>query len=86
LTVVSCEGGDIRQSPKGLYIETRYGREEINLEADPSPRQAVLDEMHKAIRSGIPPLHSARWGAATLAVCEAAIASSTQRREILLRR
>jgi phthalate 4,5-cis-dihydrodiol dehydrogenase len=84
LTVVSCEGGDIRQSPKGLYIETQEGREEIVLSADPSPRQAVLDEMLHAIRGHTTPLHSARWGAATLAVCEAAIASSNGRREIFL--
>jgi phthalate 4,5-cis-dihydrodiol dehydrogenase len=84
LTVVSCEGGDIRQSPKGLYIETREGREEIVLAADPSPRQAVLDEMLQAIRGHKAPLHNARWGAATLAVCEAAMASSAQRREIIL--
>lgn len=84
LTVVSCEGGDIRQSPKGLYIETRDGREEVVLSADPSPRQAVLDEMLQAIRGQKAPLHNARWGAATLEVCEAAMASSAQRREIIL--
>ena len=86
LTIVSCEGGDIRQSLKGLYIETREGREEIVLAADPSPRQAVLDEMLQAVRGHKPLLHSARWGAATLAVCEAAIASSNERREIVLSR
>src|SRR5712691_2694564 len=31
LTIVSCERGDIRQSPNGLYLYTEDGREEIEL-------------------------------------------------------
>src|SRR6185312_1553164 len=43
LTLVSCERGDIRQSPDGLYVYAEAGREEIAVPTDKSPRDLVLD-------------------------------------------
>ncbi|MEN3362741.1 MAG: phthalate 4,5-cis-dihydrodiol dehydrogenase [Burkholderiales bacterium] len=84
LTVVSCERGDIRQSPQGLYVHTQQGREEIVLPTDQSPRDLVMSEFHDAITGRAPALHDGRWGLANLEVCDAAIASSATGAEVLL--
>jgi phthalate 4,5-cis-dihydrodiol dehydrogenase len=85
LTVVSCERGDIRQSPRGLYVYSAAGRNEIVLPTDKSPRDLVLDEFHDAITGARPPVHDGRWGLANLEVCVAAIESSKTGREIELK-
>jgi phthalate 4,5-cis-dihydrodiol dehydrogenase len=85
LTVVSCERGDIRQSPQGLYIYSADGREEIVLPTDSSPRDLVLDEFHDAITGRRAPIHDGRWGLANLEVCIAAIESSEAGREVTLK-
>jgi phthalate 4,5-cis-dihydrodiol dehydrogenase len=85
LTVVSCERGDIRQSPRGLFIYSADGREEIVLPTDSSPRDLVLDEFHDAITGRRTPIHDGRWGLANLEVCVAAIESSQTGREIELK-
>jgi phthalate 4,5-cis-dihydrodiol dehydrogenase len=83
LTLVSCERGDIRQSPDGLLVYSESGREEIALPADKSPRDLVLEEFAQAI-AGQPVTHTGRWGLANLEVCTAAIESSRKDREIEL--
>jgi len=84
LTVVSCERGDIRQSPEGLLVYSEQGLTEIKLPTDRSPRDLVLAEMHDAITGVRPALHDGRWGLANLEVCDAAIASSAIGQEVLL--
>jgi phthalate 4,5-cis-dihydrodiol dehydrogenase len=83
LTVVSCEHGDIRQSPNGLYVYTDEGREEILL-----PNQMVRDgelrELVAAVSENRPSFPDARWGKATLETCLAIIQSSRERREVEL--
>jgi len=81
LTVVSCERGDIRQSPDGLLVYSDKGREEIALPKDKSPRDRVIAEFGQAI-AGKPVTHTGRWGLANLEVCTAAIESSSSGREI----
>jgi phthalate 4,5-cis-dihydrodiol dehydrogenase len=76
MTLVSCERGDIRQSPQGLFVYTREGCTEIVLPADRSPRDLVVAEWHDAILGAAPALHDGRWGLANLEICAAAIASS----------
>jgi len=85
LTVVSCERGDIRQSPRGLYVYSTKGREEIVLPTDKSPRDLVMDEFHDALTGRRPPIHDGRWGLANLEVCIAAIESAKDGREIALK-
>jgi phthalate 4,5-cis-dihydrodiol dehydrogenase len=85
LTVVSCERGDIRQSPRGLYVYSADGREEIVLPTDTSPRDLVLDEFHDALTGRRAPIHDGRWGLANLEVTVAAIESSETGREIELK-
>jgi phthalate 4,5-cis-dihydrodiol dehydrogenase len=76
LTLVSCERGDIRQSPHGLFVYTRDGCTEIALPAERSPRDLVVAEWHDAITGAAPALHDGRWGLANLEICAAAAASS----------
>jgi len=84
LTVVNCEGGDIRQSPEGLYVYTENGREEIKLPTDRTPRDLVLSEFGDAIAGKRPCIHDGRWGLANLEICAAALESSRTGREVLL--
>jgi phthalate 4,5-cis-dihydrodiol dehydrogenase len=81
LTLVSCERGDIRQSPDGLLVYSEAGCEEIALPKDASPRDLVLKEFAAAI-AGRRVTHTGRWGLANLEVCTAAIESSRTGREI----
>jgi phthalate 4,5-cis-dihydrodiol dehydrogenase len=84
LTVVSCERGDIRQSPDGLYVYSDQGREEIAVRNDKSPRDLVLDEFAAAVTGRSRPVHDGRWGLANLELCLAAIESSKRGEEIQL--
>ena len=85
LTLVSCEGGDIRQTPQGLSIDGPNGREILDLTLDTSPRDLVLKELWDALSGAAKPIHTGAWGAANLEVCEAAITSSMEKREVALR-
>lgn len=84
LTLVSCERGDIRQSPDGLLVYSDKGREEIALPKDKSPRDLVIVEFAAAI-AGKRVTHTGRWGLANLEVCTAAIESSRSAKEIELK-
>jgi len=76
VTLVSCERGEIRQSPTGLSVFTSEGRMDITLPVDRTPRDLVIAEFHDAITGTAPALHNGRWGRANLEICAAAIASS----------
>ncbi len=84
LTVVSCERGDIRQSPDGLYVYTVGGRSERRLPVDRDPRSLVLEEWYDTIARKRAPLHDGRWGVANVEVCLAVIDSSRTGNEIRL--
>ena len=84
LTLVSCERGDIRQTPDGLRVYTADGVRDVPVALNRSPRDRVLDEWHAAITGTAPALHNGRWGLANLEVCVAALASSAQGGEVLL--
>lgn len=85
LTVVSCERGDIRQSPQGLFVYTRDGCTEIALPTEFSPRDLVIAEFYDAITGAAPARHDGRWGRANLEICAAAIASSAGAKDVQLR-
>ena len=76
LTIVSCEQGDIRQSPSGLLVHGQAGVRAIELSVQRNPRDRVLDEFHAGICDPAVALHDGRWGLATLELCLAAIESS----------
>ncbi len=76
LTLASCERGDLHQTPTGLLVHRHTGIETIDLPANRSPRDRVIDEFAAAIRGQHAPRHDGRWGMATLEVCVAALESS----------
>lgn len=85
LTVVSCERGDMRQSPTGLLVHSVEGMREVAVPLDRGPRDRVLDELHAAITGRMLALHDGRWGLANLELCIAAIESSRSGREVVVR-
>lgn len=94
MLIVSCDRGDIRHSKYGLTVYGDDGAREIDLtgvgrkEVDFEGGATIppLLEMHAAILFGKPAYHSGAWGRATLEASLAMIASSRERREIMLER
>jgi phthalate 4,5-cis-dihydrodiol dehydrogenase len=83
LTVVSCEKGDMRQFPDGLYLYSDQGREELPC----SPfmdRAGELRKLYQAVIDKWPVFNDGKWGKATLEVLLAILQSSKERREIFL--
>jgi phthalate 4,5-cis-dihydrodiol dehydrogenase len=83
-TLVSCEKGDIRQTPDGLYIYGESEQREIPLSAGSRGREAEVEELYNAVVHNRPVFHDGRWGAATLEVCLAILESAKERKEIFL--
>jgi phthalate 4,5-cis-dihydrodiol dehydrogenase len=81
LTIVSCERGDIRQSPDGLLIYGDSARRE-ELLPNMTGRDLMFDELYQAVAEDVPPPHDGRWGLATLEVQLAVLESARQRREV----
>jgi phthalate 4,5-cis-dihydrodiol dehydrogenase len=84
-TLVSCERGDIRQSPNGIYVYGDSGIEEIPLPPGRSGRDAEIDELYQAVVEDRPVFHDGRWGQATLEVVLGIMTSAKERREVLMR-
>jgi phthalate 4,5-cis-dihydrodiol dehydrogenase len=86
--VASCERGDLRQSPQGIYIHDDSGKREIDTTGGAATgvvqRRAELQELYDAVVLGEPLWHDGRWGMATLEVCLAIMESARERREIRL--
>lgn len=83
LTIASCERGDIRQSPDGLYIYDENGRREITFDNRGQGR-GELTELRDAIREERPTFPDARWGMASLEVILGILQSSNERREVTM--
>ncbi|HEY6367897.1 MAG TPA: Gfo/Idh/MocA family oxidoreductase [Candidatus Binatia bacterium] len=83
-TLVSCERGDIRQTPDGLFIYGETEKREIPLETGRRGREAEVEELYNAVVHNRSVFHDGRWGAATLEVCLAIIQSAEKRKEIFL--
>jgi phthalate 4,5-cis-dihydrodiol dehydrogenase len=81
LTVVSCELGDLRQSPDGVFVYTSEGRQEVIGPVD-SGRSAELVELAEAVESGRPAFPGGEWGKATLEVCLGILESGRTGREV----
>lgn len=83
LTLVSCEKGDMRQSPDGVYLYTGDGCRQI-----PCPafldRGEALSRLVEAVNGYRPVLTDGRWGKSTLEVLLAILQSSREGREITL--
>lgn len=84
IIVVSCDLGDVRQSPNGLYVYDDDGRREIEVSNEQADGATDLEEIYGALRLGKPPAHDGRWGLATVEVVMAVMQSARERREIML--
>lgn len=86
LIIVTCEGGDMRLSPNGVFIHGRTGTREIAVPRGIGrPGQGdALDSLWQAVRYGRPNRHDARWGRDTIAVILAVLESAKERREVVL--
>lgn len=85
LVIASCDGADLRPTPRGVMI---YGNDARRFEALPPPavaRAEVVDELFAAVAHGVPPLHSGEWGMATAEICLALLQSAREGREVALR-
>lgn len=83
LTLVSCEQGDMRQSPDGVYIYTDDGMEEVKC----SPyldRGAELSQLRDAVFEDKPIFADQFWGRASVEVILAILQSSRENREVTL--
>jgi phthalate 4,5-cis-dihydrodiol dehydrogenase len=83
-TLVSCERGDVRQTPDGLFVYGENEKREIPLPAGSRGREAEVEELYNAVIHNRPVFHDGRWGAATLEVCLAMLDSAEKRSEIFL--
>jgi len=84
LTLVSCTEGDIRQSPDGLYVYTKEGREELGCPPF-LDRGAELLKLRAALTENQRVFTDGRWGKATLEVVQAILQSSRAGGEMFLR-
>lgn len=82
--IVSCERGDVRPMPDGVWVYGDAVREHRPLPAPAVPRAEVIDELVGALEEGIAPLHDGPWARATLDVCLALLASAQQQRDVVL--
>jgi phthalate 4,5-cis-dihydrodiol dehydrogenase len=85
LTLVTCERGDMRESPDGLFVY-RHGQLQRMPVADELRGAAELEELYQAVRFAQPIVHDGRWGEATLEVCLAINESARTHAEVLLSR
>jgi len=84
VTVASCERGDVRQSPEGIYVYGDEGRREIPVERGRNTGNQELRELYDAVVHNKPIVHDGEWGMATLEVCLAIMQSGRERKEIML--
>jgi phthalate 4,5-cis-dihydrodiol dehydrogenase len=89
IMIVTCERGDMRHSPYGIFVYDDNGKREIQLRQDKymgglGTRRAELEDLYNAVVLGEPVLHTGEWGMGTLEVCLAMKESSEQRREVRL--
>jgi phthalate 4,5-cis-dihydrodiol dehydrogenase len=84
LTIVSCERGDIRQTPDGLKVYGDRDIRDVQLPKGVSGRDLMITELYEAVVNGTPALHTARWAKATLEISLAVLESSRTRQEVQL--
>lgn len=85
ITVVTCERGEIRQSPPGnLLVYTDDGIKDLPVSGAGASRNSELTELYEAVVQDRPVYHDGRWGMATLEVVLGIMQSARERREIMM--
>lgn len=77
-TIVSCDKGDIRLTPKGIWVYRAETQDFIPSGKQPGPRSLVVAALFSAVRNDILPLQTGEWGVANLEVCHAILNASDQ--------
>jgi phthalate 4,5-cis-dihydrodiol dehydrogenase len=68
-TLVNCEGGDLRPSPRGgAFVYSDRGRREVTVEGIDGTA-IIVEEFYRAIAEGWKVLHDGEWGLACLEQC-----------------
>lgn len=84
LLVISCDRGDIRQSPDGLIVYGHAEKRTVPLPKGVAGRDLMVAELFDAVTRGITPLHTARWARATLEISLAVLESARTRSDVRL--
>ena len=86
IMIVSCERGDIRQSPNGVFVYSDEGVREVKIErgASPSTWYLQLQELYNAAVLGHTAFHNGRWGMATLEAALGIVESATTHQDVEL--
>jgi phthalate 4,5-cis-dihydrodiol dehydrogenase len=84
LTVVSCEKGEMRQSPDGIIVYGDGKRWDVPVQGGLTGRAAEITELYEAVVHDRPVSHDGRWGEATLEVCLGMLDSAAQRKEVYM--
>lgn len=82
--VVCCERADLRPTAQGVAIYADRERTFEPLPPPAIPRVEVIDELHRVIVDGDPPVHDGAWARATLEACLAILTSARERRDVAL--
>jgi phthalate 4,5-cis-dihydrodiol dehydrogenase len=94
LLVVSCDRGDMRHSPYGVYVYGDNGKRDVDLrhlavpgsENEGGATIGAIGELYDAVVNGVPVYHSGAWGRATLEATLGIVTSAREHREVLLER
>jgi phthalate 4,5-cis-dihydrodiol dehydrogenase len=82
--VVSCDKGDIRLTPLGMWV---YGPDKEYFEALPEPaypRKEVIDELFQNLRGSGALTHSGAWSRASTEVCLGILEAATHQHAVLM--
>ena len=83
--VACCDRADLRPTAQGVAIYADRKRWFEALPPAAVARIEVVDELHRAIVDGVPPVHDGAWARATLEACLAILTSARERRDVALR-
>lgn len=86
IVIISCERGDIRQSPNGIYVYDDNGVREFKIARGKSPSTwyLQLQELYNVVVLGQRDFHNGRWGMATLEAALAITESAQTHRDVEL--
>ena len=74
--IVSCDRGDLRLTPTGIWVCADTVREFSAAPLPDVPRREVIDEAWAALRESVPARHDGAWGRATTEACLAILSSA----------
>lgn len=94
MLVVSCDRGDMRHSPHGVYVYGDDGKRDVGLahleregyRNEGGATLGAVSELYNAVVNGVPLYHSGAWGRATLEATLGIVTSARERREVFLER